>query len=269
MAVSGIVRFKSIGVHIKISEGDVPRRNNALLIASPLTGGFNYRGLTNMPEVWGCSSLTQVDLPGFGQSDCGEHVEYDEDYFSKILWGILDEVDGSAGQTWHIIAHGAACRTAIRMTNMYPESVKSVVCLSPLLSKTAYPFSKQNFDGWFNKNIVDRAAFKRFYCTLAARELQPDVLAYSQKSFLREGAKESLKKAAMHRTELEKLNPFTPSMAIFGDRDTLMDKNARQANAFCLPECENHEMQGVGHLLMETHPRAISDFLRGWFNFIG
>lgn len=34
-----------------------------------------------------------------------------------------------------------------------------------------------------------------------------------------------------------------------------------------LPEAETHVLKSAGHLPMETHSRALRDFLRGWLKF--
>ena len=263
------MRFRSIGVHVETEVKDTRFSNRALLLTSPLISTYNYRRLTREPELWDCSMLAAVDLPGFGLSDCGSHVPYGANYFSNLLWGVLDDLDGVSGQTWHLIAHGAACRFVIRMANAYPDSVKSVICLSPLLSKTPYPYARHSQEAWYERNIVNSQGFRRFYTTLAARDMLSEVLFNSQGALLHRGSSESLAKAFSYRPDPEKLNSFTPSMVLFGGSDPLMDKNARRALSECLPNSEVHELGGVGHLMMETHSRALSDFLRGWMKFIG
>ena len=60
---------------------------------------------------------------------------------------------------------------------------------------------------------------------------------------------------------------FCPTMALWGLRDRWMNEAALSEIRRLLPEAETHVLKSAGHLPMETHSRALRDFLRGWLKF--
>ncbi len=62
---------------------------------------------------------------------------------------------------------------------------------------------------------------------------------------------------------------FCPTMAIWGGRDPLMDKRAVAEVRRLLPDAETHVLKSAGHFPMETHSKAMRDYLRGWIRFNG
>ena len=60
---------------------------------------------------------------------------------------------------------------------------------------------------------------------------------------------------------------FCPTMALWGLHDRWMNEAALSEIRRLLPEAETHVLKSAGHLPMETHSRALRDFLRGWLKF--
>ena len=46
-----------------------------------------------------------------------------------------------------------------------------------------------------------------------------------------------------------------------------MDSAAQARVHRLLPEAESHILKSAGHFPMETHSRALRDYLRGWLKF--
>ena len=130
---SQFLTFMGLRVHFAVARPETPLKNRVLLLGSPLVTTFHWRKL--LPELSQLGCLTvMVDLPGFGLSDCFEAAPQDHDLRASILWGILDYVDRESGapmSLWHLVAHGSACATILRMANQYPDSAKSLVHLCP------------------------------------------------------------------------------------------------------------------------------------------
>ena len=62
---------------------------------------------------------------------------------------------------------------------------------------------------------------------------------------------------------------FCPSIAIWGGSDPLMPADARERLTALQPEIETHIIRPAGHFPMETHSRALRDYLRGWLKYVG
>ena len=60
---------------------------------------------------------------------------------------------------------------------------------------------------------------------------------------------------------------FCPAMVLLGGRDLLLRGEARQDVGRLLGGAETHELKSAGHFPMETHSKALRDYLRGWIRF--
>ena len=60
---------------------------------------------------------------------------------------------------------------------------------------------------------------------------------------------------------------FCPTMALVGGRDPLNDEARLEQTRALLPEAELHRLRSAGHFPMETHSRALRDYLRGWLRY--
>ena len=157
-------------VHYRIvrnPEGEIRRR--VLLLNAPLSSMFNWRLL--IPELLSNDCLiAQIDLPGYGQSDCGRGVPQDADTRAQLVWGVLDEIDAITGDTsqyWHLISHGSACLTTMTMAHQAPECVASNVFISPLLEAPIGKFYR-SFFGKTSWTWLPTAGITTAYSTAAA-----------------------------------------------------------------------------------------------------
>ena len=48
-----------------------------------------------------------------------------------------------------------------------------------------------------------------------------------------------------------------------------MPADARERLTALQPEIETHIIRPAGHFPMETHSRALRDYLRGWLKYVG
>ena len=133
---SQFLTFMGMRVHFTVSRPETALKNRVLLVSSPMINTFHWRKL--LPELSHLGCLTvMVDLPGFGRSDCAQKAPMDTDLRASILWGILDDVDTATDaplSLWHLMGHGTACATVLKMANQYPDSVKTQIHLSPTFS---------------------------------------------------------------------------------------------------------------------------------------
>ena len=85
---------------------------------------------------------------------------------------------------------------------------------------------------------------------------------------LRPGARESfLNMLRALRSAPECTLDFCPAMVILGGRDATLTDDARRLIDQHLAGAETHVLKSAGHFPMETHSKALRDYLRGWIRY--
>jgi len=264
--------FQGLKVHVKVVEPEAELKHRVFLVSSPVTSTFNWRKITPELAQLGCLTVL-MDLPGFGESACGAGVPQDARLRANVAWGVLDEIDYAvegAISTWHLVGHGSACPTVFEMASLHPDSVRSQVLVAPMLAGgDLFRVGRMSRDRWYEQYIESPAGFRRFMDALFARRTDDYILDHMHKQFLREGAKASFLNMLGARTEARPARGFAPVMALWGERDILMDGRAQSALKVLAPEAETHLFKTAGHIPMETHSHALRDYLRGWLRYVG
>lgn len=264
---SRYLSFSGVRVHFCVARPDTPVRNRMLLLSSPLITPFHWRKL--LPELSGLGCLAVLaDYPGFGHSDC--RAPQDADIRANLLWGVLDDVDRSLGapmSLWHLAGHGVACATILRMAVQYPDSVKSQVHIAPLFSlgtgrHAAFP------PNWFEANVPSARRFRQAIERLCGYPMDDYIVDRMRAPLLRPGMRETFERMARKAAAPPRQGMgFCPTMALLGGRDPLLDEaRLAQINAL-LPDAEVHRLASAGHFPMETHSKALRDYLRGWLRY--
>lgn len=265
---SRFLTFMGMRVHFSVSRPEGEPKSRMLLLCSPLITTFHWRKLLPELEQLGCMTV-MVDLPGFGLSDCSAEIPQDPLTRANILWGILDDVDRSAQSPmslWHLAGHGSACATILHMAALCPDSTRSMIHISPLFrpSKADPAELARRYDGI----VRSEARFRSFIEHYCGYPLDDYILDRMRRPLLRPGARESF--ARMLRRSMappEETPSFCPTLALWGGRDHWMDSAAQARVHRLLPEAESHILKSAGHFPMETHSRALRDYLRGWLKF--
>ena len=276
--ISPYTTFRIGGRVALLIEPETELKHRLLMLSSPFTSTFNWRKLVPELAQLGCL-MVLVDLPGFGESDSGPGVPHDDDMRAHMTWGILDEIDRRMGEDlalWHLMAHGSACRTILTMANEYPDSVRSQIHVSPLLEEIPLPRPLLPFGGgrspedkWYDRNILSAEGFQKLSEQLFARPTDDYVTERMRHCLTRPGVRD----ACMHvlhggGSGSEPSKGFAPVMALWGGRDVLMSERICAAVKHFLPEAEKHVLKGAGHFPMETHSKAMRDYLRGWLRYV-
>jgi pimeloyl-ACP methyl ester carboxylesterase len=264
--------FHGLNVHAKVVEPEAELKHRVLLVSSPITSAFNWRKITPELAQLGCLTVL-LDLPGFGESACGPNVPQGAHLRANVAWGVADEIDyalGDAMSTWHLVGHGSACPTILEMGNLHPDSVRSQVFVAPTLGEgDIYRVGRMPREKWYEQYIKNPSGFRRFMDALFARRADDYILDNMRKPFLRAGAKASFLNMLGARHNPAPAKGFAPVMALWGERDILMDERARAALNALAPEAETHLFKTAGHIPMETHSHALRDYLRGWLRYVG
>ena len=266
---SQYLTFMGMRVHFSISRPEGTVKNRVLLLCSPLITTFHWRKLLPELEQLGCLTVL-VDLPGFGLSDCTGEVPQDPDMRANIIWGILDDVDRQTDaplSLWHLVGHGSACATILRMAGLYPDSTKSQIHISPTFAIEPAR-SRESVSRWFDATTRSAARFRSFIEHYTGYPLDAYILDRMRQPLLRPGARESFARMLRRSMSVSEVsNGFCPTLALWGGRDLLMSKPCLTEVHRLLPNAETHVLKSAGHFPMETHSRAMRDYLRGWIRF--
>ena len=260
--------FSGLRVHFCVVRPDVPVKSRILLLASPMICAFHWRKL--LPELSGLGCLAVLaDLPGFGHSD--PNAPQDADTRANLIWGVLDEVDRSMGaplSLWHLAGHGTACTTVLHMGALYPDSVKSQIHISPVFSVDKAFRKPEARARFYDENIVRPGDFRRLIEGWAGFPMDDYIIDRMRAPLTRQG----MRRTFDHMLRCAIAPPreslgFCPAIALLGGRDPLLDEARLAQVKALLGGAETHRLASAGHFPMETHSKALRDYLRGWLRY--
>lgn len=266
---SQYLSFHGIRVHFRMLAPEGTPRERVMLLSSPLISAFHWRKLVPELVQLGCLCVV-VDLPGFGRSDCSANIPQSSSMRANIAWGILDEVDrrsGAPSSIWHLFGHGSACAAVLEMAALYPDSVKSQVHISPLFSIQPSP-KIPSPEGWFRETIPVRERFRRMVEHYSGYPMDDYIVDRMRAPLLRRGAEEAFLRMLRENAAPPQCSlGFCPAMALIGGRDAAISPAAREEVDRLLQGAERHVLQSAGHFPMETHSKALRDYIRGWIRY--
>lgn len=266
---SQFLSFQGIRVHFRIIASEDAPRDRIMLLSSPFISSFHWRKVVPELTQLGCL-VALVDLPGFGRSDCSAQVPQDALMRANIVWGILDEIDRQTDapfSCWHLAGHGTACATILEMAGLYPESVKSQIHISPLFSapNLLHDAPPQR---WYRETMYQKDNFRRMIEHYSAYPMDDYILDRMRAPLTRPGAQESFLRMLRRSQEKPSCDlGFCPAMALLGGRDAMLSPAAKAEIDQYLSGAETHVLKSAGHFPMETHSKALRDYLRGWIRF--
>lgn len=266
---SQYLSFHGIRIHFRVASCEDTPRERILLLSSPLISTFHWRKIVPELTQLGCL-VVLADLPGFGRSDCSMDIPQDDTMRANLIWGVLDEVDRQSGapdSLWHLAGHGSACATILEMASLYPDSVKSQIHISPLFT-VPQPPKDQQLLRWYRDSILEKNNFRRMVEHCSGYPMDDYILDRMRAPLLRPGAQKCfLRMLRAGQAAPENGIGFCPAMALIGGRDKLMNpRNQAQLEKY-LAGAEMHMLKSAGHFPMETHSKALRDYLRGWIRY--
>ena len=267
--------FRGLPVHFSIVRPEAHLRHRVLLLCSPLLTGFHWRKLLPELSALGCLCVLAA-LPGFGPRSTGAAFPAHSATRAQLVWGVLDEVDariGGQNALWHLAAHGCACPTVMAMAAMQPDSVRSMIEISPLVpegGRGRYLAKRRGAtERFIERAFATPADFAQFVSNAARRPLPDYSVERMWRGLSHPEGQATLLRLLESEDEVPAQRGFCPSIAIWGGSDPLMPADARERLTALQPEIETHIIRPAGHFPMETHSRALRDYLRGWLKYVG
>lgn len=265
---SRYLSFSGLRIHFSVVRPDTPIHSRMLLLSSPLINTFHWRKI--LPELAGLGCLAVlVDLPGFGRSDC--NAPQDDDMRANLVWGVLDDVDRSLGSPpalWHLAAHGCACATILRMAALYPDSAKSQIHIAPVFSVAVAGKRPGEGERWYDANVLNAQRFRRLIEHYSGYPMDDYIVDRMRAPLVRPGSRAAFARLLRRGAVPPRQGMgFCPTMALLGGRDPLLDETRLAQVRALLPDAEIHRLASAGHFPMETHSKAMRDYLRGWIRY--
>ena len=267
--------FRGLPVHFSIVRPEAHLRHRLLFLCSPLLTGFHWRKLLPELSELGCLCVL-AELPGFGQGAAAYAHPHDSATRARLIWGVLDEVDARVGgqnALWHLAAHGCACSTVMAMSAAQPDSVQSLIEISPLIPAGGrgryFAGRKGAAAQLLEQSFSCPSAFSAFVERAARRPVPDYSVERMWASLSRPGGRGALLRLLEGEDAVPPQRGFCPAMAIWGGSDPLMPADEREQLTALQPEVEAHIIRAAGHFPMETHSRALRDYLRGWLKYVG
>ena len=153
------------------------------------------------------------------------------------------------------------------MASLYPDSVRSQVHIAPLLTAPQPPEGTPP-GRWFRETVLQKDAFRSMIERCAGYPMDDYIVDRMRAPLLRPGARESfLNMLKASRTAPECDLGFCPAMVLLGGRDATLTGDQRALIEKHLAGAERHELKSAGHFPMETHSKALRDYLRGWIRY--
>ncbi len=271
--------FQGIRVQAQIYEPEGEITARALFVSSPIGDPASWSALLTNLSKNGVLCVS-ADLPGFGANPVSPKVPQDNDTRTRILWGILDEVEWRRGDErckWHLIGHGSGAAAVMTMALYQPDSTLSRVLLNPVVeSGQASPFHRfltssagEPILNALLKHFLTREKpfdrlLARLYGTPRSKERAQALFKMLQRKGVLPSLVRHLREGYLLNDDVYSVN--TPIMMIWGANDRIFGGQIPIKLVKRLPGAEKHVLN-TGHVCMETAPGEIGDYLRGWFAF--
>ena len=121
---------------------------------------------------------------------------------------------------------------------------------------------------WYTETIFQKENFRRMIEHYSAYPMDDYILDRMRAPLTRPGAQESFVRMLKHSCEKPSCDlGFCPAMVLIGGRDAMFSDAAREEINRYLGSAETHILKSAGHFPMETHSKALRDYLRGWIRF--
>ena len=260
--------FQGRSIHFSTARPKERAEGCALLIAGPGETGESWKRI--VPELLKANIFcVSSELPGLGLGGGDSSNETR----AGFLWGVLDELDKRAGRvrTWHVIAHGSACATALLMALEQPESVASLVLIAPVLEapvgKIMYNLLMSKYGrniaaGWYHRNVGNARNFAELAEKAYGMRPTPAMLRRLRAPLMRRGIANSIVPflRESYRLPEKAYSPQCPTMVLFGENDRYAQFGQTEITG-----AEVYTLQYAAHCPAETNASAVCDYLRGWY----
>ena len=274
------MRFKKHSVIVNGRRTFYWEKNSSKKEIVVLLHGFpgNHEGLVDMANSLGNYRLVIPDLPACGQSDLLDG-KYSLENYAKWLNAFFE---GLLINQAIVIGHSFGSRVALVFTERYPEKVKKLVLITPVV-KVEGLISKAVAIEYKIAELLPRKLRKLWLSNQIHRKVSDIVLFKSaspkrRKEITAKDIKE--RKNFNPQINLELFSEFykyslvpigkkikTESLVIAADMDIIAPLNSVKELANQLANVKFVIMKHSGHIVVLERPLATANIIRNWLNY--
>lgn len=226
--------------------------------------------------------VVAIDLPGFGYSERDADMNQSQSNRGRLIWELLNEIDGFDTTKWNIVGHSMGGGTAEAVALMQPGRTKSLTIVAGMIFIT-----NDNVNvtvvGLVNhpvykKILLDYTENKYLTYNKFRRELKgtygflPDTATVNGywEPLQIDGTAETVVNLLANSREIQELDARNlsslPVLVIWGRNDkTLRLRNGKKLKKH-VPSIELEVIPGARHMTMETHPEVFNRMLVGFLD---
>jgi 2-hydroxy-6-oxonona-2,4-dienedioate hydrolase len=218
-----------------------------------------------------------IDLPGFGYSERDAKLNQSQSNRGRLIWALLDKIDGSDTTKWNIVGHSMGGGTAEAVALMRPGRTQSLTIVDGMI------FIENDNVNLSVVGLVNHPVYKKLLLAYTEnsylsfnnfrRELKgtygflPDTVTTNGywEPLQIEGTAETVVNLLANSHEIQALDARNlsqlPVLAIWGKKDkTIRLKNGKKLKR-AVPSIELKVIPDARHMPMETHPEVFNQML--------
>ena len=222
--------------------------------------------------------VVAADMPPFGYSDKYHTINQSRTAHARRVHSLLEQE--YPGRKWHLAGHSMGGTIAQAYALMYPDELRSVTFVAPVLFSSVEPDDSDNSsllrfsflpfiagelaEEWFIRHSRVESLLESAYGKTPTEE---QVEAYLRPLLLPGTARAILSAPAYNREKdsLDAADLQVPAIAIWGENDTWVSHHSQKENLERMPGVKLTLLPDVGHNPMETH---FEDFMETWLPFL-
>ena len=271
----------SIRIHYRTWNDSLAGAKGKVLLIHGFVGStFCWRNNSDSLAAAGYR-VVAVDLPGWGYSGRDPNLNQSQSNRARILWELLDQIDGGDTSKWHIIGHSMGGGTAEAVALTRPGRTRSLVIVAGMV------FLSNNNVNITVVGLVNHPVYKKLLLSYAEnnyltfnnirRQLKgtygflPDTattMGYLE-PLLVEGTAGTVVNLIGNSREICDLDAKNlsgmPVLLIWGKKDRTIRLSTGKTLKRYLPSVELEVIPHVRHMPMETEPalfnRMVTEFL--------
>ncbi len=267
----------SVSVHYRVWNAGLQHpRGKVLLIHGFCGSSFCWRN--NYDALVAANyKVIAIDLPGFGYSGRNDKLNQSQSNRGRMIWELLDNIDGNDTTGWNIVGHSMGGGTAEAVALMNPARTRSLTIVDGMIFITNnnvnvtivglvnHPWYKKLLLSYTENNYL---SFNKF-----RRELKgtygflPDTLTVNGywEPLQIDGTAGTVVNLLANSREIQELNASGlsqfPVLVIWGKKDkTIRLKNGKKLKRK-VPSVELKVIPDAYHMPMETHPEEFNGML--------
>ncbi|MEI6434614.1 MAG: alpha/beta hydrolase [Bacteroidota bacterium] len=279
---SHFLTIDSLELHFRTwNENISPARGKVLFIHGFIGSTYCWRMNVDALSAAGYK-VVAVDLPSFGYSVRSLTFNQSQSSRGKLLWHLLDSLDGGDTTRWNICGHSMGGGTAEAMALLHPEKTKTLTIVDGMIfihnSNHEAQFTilarqkhyKKIMLSYMKKRLITyksvRNAIKKNYRYMPDSTVVMNYLT----PLLREGTAGSILNVWANAKEITELYADglknIPVLVVWGKHDRTIYLRTGKRLVKHVPHAQLVVIHAAGHDPMETHPDIFNSLLVGFLN---